>query len=270
MSELPDIRDVPTDLRVPVMEEGEPAPGRRVRQTAPECAGTDVHHALYLPIDWEPGERYPVLVEYAGNGPYHDRNGDVCTGRVEDCSLGYGISGGQGFLWLCLPYISADRRSNQRMWWGDIQATLEYCRNTVWRTGAAFGGDLQAVILIGFSRGAIACNYLGLRDDETAALWRAFVVHSHYDGVRSWEHVDSDRASALARLERLGGRPQFISHEGSTAETERFLTQSGVQAPFNFCPLPYRNHTDTWVLRDIAERRTLRAWLRRVLAGEIP
>jgi hypothetical protein len=31
-----------------------------------------------------------------------------------------------------------------------------------------FGGDASAVVLTGFSRGAIACGYLGMHDDETA------------------------------------------------------------------------------------------------------
>ena len=46
-----------------------------------------------------------------------------------------------------------------------------------------YGGDRAAVILTGFSRGAIACNYLGLHNEEIAGLWRAFIPYSHYDGV---------------------------------------------------------------------------------------
>jgi len=265
--EWPDIRGVPTDLETPPMEGGEPAPGRRVRMTAAEYAGTEVHHALYLPVDWERESKYPVLVEYAGNGPYSDANGDICTGRVEDCNLGYGISGGKGFIWVCLPYLSEDGQRNQRMWWGDVEGTLEYCRKRVREICEEFGGDPGAVVLAGFSRGAIACNYLGLRDGETAELWRAFVVHSHYDGVRQWEHADGDRDSARARLARLRGRPQFISHEGSTEATERYLEEVGTEGDFTFCALPYRNHTDSWVLRDIPERKRLRQWLWGVLEG---
>jgi len=265
--EWPDIRGVPTDLETPPMEGGEPAPGRRVRMKAAEYAGTEVHDGLYLPVDWERESKYPVLVEYAGNGPYSDANGDICTGRVEDCNLGYGISGGKGFIWVCLPYLSEDGQRNQRMWWGDVEGTLEYCRKRVREICEEFGGDPGAVVLAGFSRGAIACNYLGLRDGETAELWRAFVVHSHYDGVRQWEHADGDRDSARARLARLRGRPQFISHEGSTEATERYLEEVGTEGDFTFCALPYRNHTDSWVLRDIPERKRLRQWLWGVLEG---
>ena len=60
----------------------------------PQYSNTNVYHVTYLPTDWRPGKRYPVIVEYAGNGNYTNRFGDVSTGRVEDSRLGYGISAG--------------------------------------------------------------------------------------------------------------------------------------------------------------------------------
>ena len=131
--ELPDLSTVPPDLETPPMVEGAPGPGRRVRQVAPEYAGTAVHHALYLPVDWKRGGRYPVIVEYAGNGNYRNAFGDVSTGRVEGSNLGYGLSGGKGFLWISMPYVNEVEKSNQITWWGDVNATVEYCRRTVKR-----------------------------------------------------------------------------------------------------------------------------------------
>ena len=265
--ELGDIRDVQADLHTPAMSAEEPGPGRRVRDTLPGLEGTGLYHVLYLLTDWTPGARYPVIVEYPGNGPYRNGHGDVCTGRPEHCNLGYGISGGTGFVWVCLSFVSDGGEEVQLQWWGDAEASVRYCKRVVDRVCRAFGGDRGAVILAGFSRGAIACNYMGLRDDSIAGLWLAFVAHSHYDGVRVWPYADSDRRSALRRLVRLRGRPQFISHEGSVAATQEYVLGTGVEAPFTFVPLPYRNHTDTWVLRDVPERRRLREWLRSVLEG---
>ena len=94
------------DLAVPGVVRDVPAPGRRARVTAPEYVGTEVHHLLYLPIDWAPGRTYPVIVEYAGNGPFRSRYGDVSTGEVAGSNLGYGISAGRGFIWLCLPFVN--------------------------------------------------------------------------------------------------------------------------------------------------------------------
>ncbi len=263
---LPDIGTVAPDLEAPPVVEGAPAPGGRVRQSLPEYEGTEVHHALYLPADWRPGRRYPVIVEYAGNGPYSNAFGDISTGRVDGSKLGYGISGGKGFLWLCLPYVNAREKRNQEQWWGDVDATLDYCRKAVRLVCEEYGGDPSAVILAGFSRGAIGCGYLGLHDDAAADIWLAFVPYSHYDGViTTWPYPGADRASAAARLARLKGRASFVCQEGGTAATEAYLRATGVEAPFVFRSTGFRNHNDAWALRDCPARRDLRAWLAEVL-----
>lgn len=265
--ELPDLSTVPPDLATPPMIEGvPPAAGRRVRQTTAGYQDTAVHHALYLPLNWQPRRSYPVIVEYAGNGNYRNSFGDVSTGTVEGSNLGYGMSGGRGFVWVSMPYVNRAEKRNQEVWWGDVEATVDYARRTVEDVCARYaGGDRTRVILAGFSRGAIACNYIGLHDDSIAKLWRAFVAYSHYDGVRTWPYPGSDRASARVRLQRLQGRPVFVCDEKRTEETRGYLLSTGVKAPFTFAPLPFRNHSDTWVLRDIPLRRQLRRWLNGVL-----
>lgn len=259
------LNDLPADLEIPPVTKGAPAPGKRTRAALPAYAGTDVHHLLYLPTDWKKGSRYPVIVEYAGNGGYKNARGDVSLGTVEGSRLGYGLSGGRGFLWLCLPYVNVKEKRNQEKWWGDVDATVAYCREAVRTVCRDFGGDPDRLVLAGFSRGAIACNYIGLHDDGIAKLWRAFVAHSHYDGVRRWGYPGDDRESALRRLKRLDRRPQWISHERSTRETRRYLESTGITGDFTYCDLPFPNHTDAWVLRDLPARRKLRAWLRRAL-----
>ena len=202
VQEPPDLSSVPADLHTPAMTADAPATGRRVRQTAPGWEGTDVHHALYLPRDWTPGGKFPVIVEYAGNGGYKNAFGDVSHGTVEGSNLGYGISGGDGFVWVCLPYVKVDgaKKENATTWWGDVEETTRYCRKTVALVCEKYGGDAKKVVLAGFSRGAIGCNYLGLHDDETAGLWRAFFTFSHYDGqLIQWGYPGADRAAALER-----------------------------------------------------------------------
>lgn len=265
LQEEADIYEFPIDLIPPKMQGGEPSPGKHVKQTAREFHNTKVYHTLYLPTDWQPNKTYPVIVEYAGNGPYSNKYGDVNSGYVEDCNMGYGISGGEGMIWVCMPYISENHQSNQRQWWGDADATAEYCYTNVLRICDEYGGDRSQLIVVGFSRGAIACNYIGLRNDKIASLWKAFIAHSHYDGVYQWQYADSDRDSAIKRLQRLDGRPQWISHELSLDDTKEFIESTGIKAQFHFMPLPYRNHTDTWVLRNIPERKQLREWLTTVL-----
>ena len=255
----PDIRSIEPDLTVPDLTEGEPQAGVRVR------VGAGIYHILYLPTGWRPGSTYPVIVEYAGNGPYRNAFGDVSTGYPEGSNLGYGISGGRGFIWLCLPFVDAANQRIATQWWGDTEATIDYCLKTLPAVCRDFGGDQRRVLLCGFSRGSIACNYIGLRDERIAKLWRAFFCYSHYDGVRRWPYSDSDAASALERLKRLQGRPQFICHENSVDETQRYIESTGVRGNFTFETLPFRNHNDTWVLRPIPLRDKLRAWVRKAL-----
>ncbi len=275
--ETPDLRTVTPDLVVPRMESGAPAPGKRVREVLPKYRETAVYHAIYLPTDWQEGQRYPVIVEYAGNGPFKSRHGDLSSGHVEGSNLGYGITAGKGFIWLCLPYLNEAGTKNVTRWWGNAptyqpDATLAYCQQAVPWVCEQYGGDEKKVVLAGFSRGAIACNYLGLHNDQVATLWRAFIPYSHYDGVREgWPFPGVKRPAALERLQRLQGRPQFISHENKTLDaaaikaTQQYLQGTRVQGQFTFHATGFRNHNDAWVLRPSPARVALRKWLQEVI-----
>ena len=259
------LNDVPADLAVPAVSEGWPAAGKRVRMTTAGWDGTQVHHLLYLPVDWQPQAHLPVLVEYAGNGGYANHLGDTSDGSVEGCMLGYGLSGGQGFIWLVLPFIEVHegRKQNAVKWWGDVAETKRYCLRTVQEVCSRFGGDPKRVVLTGFSRGAIACNYIGLHDDDIARLWCGMLCHSHYEG--EFKHPAPDEAKWPERLKRLGNRPQFISQEGGTQKTQDVLNTTGVMGRFTFAPLPFANHSARWALCDLPLRRQARAWLAEVV-----
>jgi predicted esterase len=166
-----------------------------------------------------------------------------------------------------MPYVSKDHQRNEVSWFGDVEATVAYCKAAVARICRDYGGDPNALFIAGFSRGAIACNFIGLHDDQIARLWRGFICHSHYEGVRNWgsAFAGGDRASAAIRLARLKGRPQFISHEGSVDQTRRYLEQACPDGHFTYLPLRGWGHTDTWVLHDVPERRALRTWIQQVL-----
>ncbi|OYW77438.1 MAG: hypothetical protein B7Z37_04155 [Verrucomicrobia bacterium 12-59-8] len=266
-AELPDIRSVPADLEVPALSAGPPAAGKRVKVGL---------HVLYLPTDWKPGTKMPVIVELAGNGRYTNKFGDVSTGLPEGSNLGYGLSAGHGFIWLCAPYLNEKGNEIAITWWGnppvyDPQPTLKSLRETVKSVCQDYGGDESKVVLCGFSRGAIACNYLGLYDDETARLWCGFLAYSHYDGVKTWPYPNSDRESALVRLKRLGNRPQFICGEGSNAqETEAYLRPLLPKSDLTFQSTGFRNHNDAWTLRPSPAREKAREWLRRVVGASAP
>src|SRR5262245_48994163 len=99
------LNDLKSDLIVPEVSDGKPAAGKRVRQVNAGYEAWDLHHVVFLSPDWKADGKYPVIVEYPGNGGYKNKYGDISTGRVEDCKLGYGISAGRGFIWICLPFV---------------------------------------------------------------------------------------------------------------------------------------------------------------------
>ncbi|MEZ6135753.1 MAG: hypothetical protein R3C53_12660 [Pirellulaceae bacterium] len=252
------------DLSTPPMTEEKPAAGRRVRQIAPEYIGTNVYHALYLPVDWKPGGHYPVMVEYTGN------KFPACgsTGEVKDANLGYGLTGGKAYIWVSMPYIEHGGKENAVTWWGDKQATVDYCKTNLPRICEQFGGDPNRIFICGFSRGAIGASYVGLADDEIAKFWKGMITHDHFDGDRKWNYPDSDRQSALKRLARLKGRPVLACGEGNG-----FLRSHPEIAEVTFLRPPVSElfnipegkvihpHTDLWMHRESVYREQARQWL---------
>jgi len=256
------------DLVTPKMTEELPSAGKRVRQVAPEYQGTKVYHALYLPTGWEKGKKYPVIVEYTGN--YFPKCGS--TGEVKGANLGYGMSGGKGFIWVSMPYVQKGGKENSIKWWGDRKATVEYCKKNLPRICEEFGGDPENIIFCGFSRGAIAAGYIGLADDEIAKFWKGFFTFDHFDGQKKWGYPEDDRASALKRLARLNGRPVLVG--GGQAD---FLKNHLNLADFKFLPVPVKEifnipegpvihpHTDSWMHRDSKYRQEVRKWIQKVI-----
>jgi hypothetical protein len=71
----PDLNGIAPDLVRPKMVDGvPPAAGARVRAVAPGFENTLVYHPLYLPTEWSAtrSKKFPVIVEYMGNGPFND------------------------------------------------------------------------------------------------------------------------------------------------------------------------------------------------------
>lgn len=268
----PDLSGIRADLEIPELSEGAPGPGKRVRL---ELFANTPPVVLYLPTDWTPEKKFPVLVELAGNGNYQNAFDDVSTGLPDGSRLGYGLSGGRGFVWACLPFLNETGDGVAITWWGDApefrpDRTVAFLKRAVPVLCERFAGDPQRVILCGFSRGAIAANAIGLHDGEIAGLWRGFVCFSHYDGVHDgWPFAGSGRQAAHARLARLGGRPQLICHESVAGTlnldaTRRYLASSGITGEFTFLETGFRNHSDAWVLRPSPARRSAREWLARI------
>ena len=209
-----DVEDVDPDLQAPTMQDQAPAAERRVRHTLPGW-GAALYHSLFLPAGWRPGESWPVVVEYAGNGPHTSRHKEFSSGRLEDSCLGYGLTAGRGCIWLCLPYLNNAGELPVTWWWGDPPdrdpaPTVAYCREAIAMACHSFGGDAQRVLICGFSRGSLACTRLGLHDPAVAALWRGFLLYSHMEGVRTWDYDDNQPGGTAYPAAATGRTPGAV------------------------------------------------------------
>ena len=276
--------DLDRRLEYPACSTGKPGAGKRVSVTTREYLGSDVHHTLYLPEDWNQqdrasGKRWPLIVEYTGN--HFPAAGS--TGNVEDARLGYGISGGQ-FIWAVFPFVDSQAQSNAIRWWGDAAATVEYAKRNVPRICDEYGADPRAVFLCGFSRGAIAASYIGLHDDPIAKLWCGLVTHDHFDGLQAWKGtkwgfpLESYRKAAAFRLTRLDGRPLLVCQSGGTARVRDYLKTQVPEETMTFVDvdpgailgsfpnaIAIHPHTDGWLAADSPQRRQVWAWVDRTL-----
>ncbi len=206
--------------------EGPPAADQRVFMTLPGCETTK--HTLYLPKNWKATGNYPVLVEYLGN------NGNVSTNKTH-ASMGQLICNRRDYIVLCLPFLN-EKKVEQQFWWGDPATTVAYAKAAIRDVCANWGGDADKLVLIGHSRGAIACNYIGLYDDEIAKLWRGMIPVSHYGnrhmGLKghlvAWEIPEG---VDIANMQRLGSTPQLIVAEyHDTAASPKKIKQKSAQS----------------------------------------
>ncbi len=199
---------------VPDIERGEPLAGKRVYQKLRGWENTTIEHVLTLPKEWKPGAKYPIIVEYTGNVFYHK----WChsTGFTDQGNMANGLSRGETFILLNLPFIATDGRQEEPNGWGSIEKTEDYCLEALKFVSAHYGADMTQVFYTGFSRGELAMNYLALRDDRIAPIWRGFIgADPSMPSVKKWQGTPGWNHCAEGwdeRGARLHGRPFFSQH----------------------------------------------------------
>ncbi len=237
----------------PVTGSDVPAPGKRVYR---KLDGSPVPYVLYLPTDWNPQGRFPIIAEYSGNILYFKNT--YSTGKADQGNIGYGMSKGVGAIWVNLPFISPNHQHEQLNGFGDIDATAEYAIRVIRDLVENYAGDPGAVFLTGFSRGGAACGFIGLRDSRIADVWLAFHAVGGGDGA-GW--FGSDMSGALVRAKRIKGRSSFVTDGGPWQDV-----LASVKQPFIFMDSGIGAHVDTMFLDNRSSTVAARRWMRQVLA----
>eukprot|EP00392_Amoebophrya_sp_AT5.2_P005820 g5830.t1 len=298
------VEDVAQDLHPPpVLPKGsQPAAGKKVLITAKGWEDTQVSHALYLPEEWrkpssgEEPRKYPILVEFGGNG---ETPGNPGTAQ------GWGIGAGKKYIWLVLPLLTKDKgrdTANAQWWWGcskpescnsgswdtyDPTPTIKYAKDAVKETVKNFHGIASQIILVGYSRGGIAADAIGAGDTEIVKLWAGIYAGGHYDGVETWngawpflweksgpggyykEHYPYE--TAWKRAERASGVPKFLIAECNRGMQEKNWLRDTVKTDVsNVVAMSngFRNHSGNWILRPSKGREALRDWADKLCPGD--
>jgi len=238
--DVPNVKDIP------------PSPGHRVRYRLPEDEQANIYSVLHLPKDWVPGGKYPVIVEYPGNIFFV--NGCYSTGLPEQCVIGYGMSKGEGAISLGLPFVDRQAGGIAESGWGNADETADYLLRMVDEVCTKFGGDRANLVLTGFSRGAIACGYIGLRNDQIAPLWKGFHACQHYDGD-GWG--GATMSEAIQRARRFRGAAVFHTDNSQ----EKFQpVMDAMTARVTFVKSGLGSHSPAMFLDERPSTRQLRQW----------
>ncbi|WP_299547738.1 hypothetical protein [Seonamhaeicola sp.] len=241
-------------LDVPEMTHTEPKGGHRVHYQLQNDPNSQLYSVLYLPNHWKKDSetKYPVIVEYPGN-IFYVRN-CYSTGRPEHCVIGYGMSKGDNAIWISMPFVNYKTGTIAENGWGNPNDTADYTVKTVNEIIEKFHGDRENMVVTGFSRGAIACGFIGLRNDTIAGLWKGMHTCQHYDGD-GWG--GADKQGAIERLQRLGNIKVFQT-DNSTPELKELL--SSVDTGVIYMNSGLKAHACDMFLDDRPSTMALRKW----------
>jgi len=239
-------------LELPIIGDGPPVAGHRVRYQLPDDEGSRISCLVYLPRDWEPHKSYPLIIEYPGNIFYTPEC--YSTGLPEQCVVGYGMTKGVGAIWVSLPFIDRAADTIAENGWGNPDDTADYAVRVVEQMCGSFGGDRGNVVLTGFSRGAIACGFIGLRNDRIAGLWKAFHLCQHFDGD-GWGGATME--AAIERARRFRGVAVFHT-DNSELQVQPVTVTMNV--PTTFMQSSLRAHSTAMFLDDRESTQALRRW----------
>ncbi|WP_344788459.1 hypothetical protein [Postechiella marina] len=241
-------------LDVPIAKQTKPKAGTRFYYKL--NAGSNLYSVVYLPKNWKPNnsKKYPVIVEFPGNVYYTKQC--YSTGKPEDCVIGYGMSKGENAIWVSLPFVDYSKNSIAENGWGNADNTADYTVKTVNHIINNFGGDANNIVLTGFSRGAIACGFIGLRNDEISNLWKGIHACQHYDGD-GWK--GANMAEALVRLKRLK-KIKLFETDNSESKLKAMLDK--VNADVVYYNSGLKAHACDMFLDDRTSTLALRTWFK--------
>lgn len=235
-------------IKLSKVTQGDPKAGQRVLQQLPQYENTSLKHVIGLPENWKKGGSYPILVDYPGNVFYHK----YChsSGRAQDSAHGASITAETNCILLQLPFVHHNLTTEATNGWGDPDATIAYAKVALEDTIVRYGGRADFILFSGFSRGAYAADYIALRTDRIATLWKGFILSAgHPKSIGGWNGSSEGFAE---RLKRLGNRPIFLNRASWEGAKNIVTTNDGLGSSV---------HADIGLLRCKTSKKKLTKWI---------
>ncbi len=233
--------------RVPPILDEAPAEGKRTWRALEKYSGTSLKHVISLPENFDPAKKYPIIVEYTGNVYYNAYVFCHSTGYASQANMAAGLSRGEDYICLVLPFVSPDGLREQFDAWGDPEATVQYCLDALADAYQNYSGDKSAVFFTGFSRGRFSMNYIGLRGEEISKVWLGFVGYNPFKPAAEQDDWNEARTGWDERADASRGKiPYFVSDPAWT-----------------------NVHVDTQYLEDSQSTLATKAWMADVLQNRV-
>ncbi len=176
--------------------------------------------------------------------------------------MGYGISSGTNAIWVSLPFVDRTAGTVAENGFGSNNGddTIEYVQDVIDDICNKWGGDSNNLFLSGFSRGAIACGYIGLANDEISKLLKGFIFCQHYDGSR-WNQ--SNMAGAIERAPRFLGEAIFqVDNAKKKANYEQLMEHTDPSVEWTWVSSGLGYHSTAMFLDNRTMMVQQRQWFR--------
>jgi hypothetical protein len=246
-------------LIVPKIEEGIPEAGKRVKIHLPEYP--EAYYILFLPYNFTHTAQFPIIFESPGN-IYNE----ISDGLPDSACLGYGISFGMDYIWVCVPFID-DQGIIVTRWYGDNPlSSVNFWLAVLDDLNSRLSVAKDKIILSGFSRGAIGVCCIGNYNDEIASKWSAYFAHSHFDGCCI------PIPGLDMRLNRIGKKKVLITvgendlAKGCSKEAYEKLLRKGHAV--SYIEVPSLEHSPFWILENSESAENARNWLKNLFTED--
>lgn len=214
----------------------------------------NVYYLIYLPYNYEDTRKFPIIFESPAN-PYNP----TC-GLPEDIYMGYGITQGYDYIWVCAPIVDTEDKIIGSYWGKDPLSTVQCWISIIRDVKSKYRIDDSNIVLCGFSRGAISCCYIGNYTEEISKIWSSYFCHAHFDGC-----CQSVLGSSSERINRIGNRKVLITvGENDYAKicsqrSYEKLLKSEINV--NYIEIPGVDHSPNWILDETESTNKAREWL---------